>query len=101
VADDKDDHDGVFIVDLVDHSVLTATGGVLAVEPSTKCPAHPPRRVCRHWTARMVFEQADRSEAYQQYTDTGSGTYWCTSVASQDQGATHVGHPFPGRPARV
>ncbi len=49
----------------------------------------------------MVFEQADLSEAYQQYTDTGSGTYWCTSVAGQDEGTTHVRQPFPGRPARV
>lgn len=37
-------------------------------------------RVCRYWTARQVFEQPDLSAAYQQYTDTSTGTYWCTSV---------------------
>ena len=38
------------------------------------------QRVCRYWTARTVFHQPDLSAAYQQYTDTVSGTYWCTSV---------------------
>jgi XRE family transcriptional regulator, fatty acid utilization regulator len=38
------------------------------------------KRVCRYWTARAVFDQRDLSTAYQQYTDTGSGTYWCTAV---------------------
>jgi hypothetical protein len=38
------------------------------------------QRVCRFWTARRVFDRADLSSAYQQYTDTASGTYWCTAV---------------------
>lgn len=41
------------------------------------------QRVCRYWTARQVFEQPDQSAAYQQYTDTATGTYWCTSVVDR------------------
>lgn len=41
------------------------------------------QRVCRFWTARQVFEQQDLSAAYQQYTDTPTGTYWCTSVVDR------------------
>lgn len=41
------------------------------------------QRVCRYWTARTVFEQPDLSAPYQQYTDTVSGTYWCTSVVDR------------------
>lgn len=41
------------------------------------------QRVCRYWTARQVFEQRDHSAAYQQYTDTATGTYWCTSVVDR------------------
>ena len=37
--------------------------------------------VCRKWTAREVFDRPDRSAAYQQYTDTPRGTYWCTAQA--------------------
>ncbi len=29
------------------------------------------QRVCRYWTARVVFDQPDWSSSYQQYTDTG------------------------------
>lgn len=55
------------------------------------------KRVCRFWTARMVFDQPDLSSAYQQYTDTGSGTYWCTAVVDQTSAGTFsvsVGVPY-------
>lgn len=55
------------------------------------------QRVCRYWTARAVFERADLSEAYQQYTDTGSGTYWCTAVVDRTPAGTFsvsVGVPY-------
>lgn len=45
------------------------------------------QRVCREWTARQVFLQPDLSQAYQQYTDTRTGTYWCTAVVDR----THDG----------
>ena len=46
------------------------------------------QRVCRYWTARVVFDRPDLSSAYQQYTDTRSGTYWCTAVVDR----TPAGH---------
>jgi XRE family transcriptional regulator, fatty acid utilization regulator len=53
-------------------------------------------RVCRHWTARVVFDQV-AGEAYQQYTDTRSGTYWCTAVVEQTPAgafSVSVGVPY-------
>lgn len=47
--------------------------------------------VCRQWTARVVFTLEDRFSPYYQYTDTDSGTYWCTSrVQPSSQGAFSV-----------
>ncbi|WP_407320859.1 helix-turn-helix domain-containing protein [Isoptericola halotolerans] len=40
------------------------------------------QHVCRYWTARVVFDIADRLSPYYQYTDTPTGTYWCTSRVS-------------------
>ena len=54
-------------------------------------------RVCRYWTARQVFEQPDLSAAYQQYTDTTTGTYWCTSVVDPTRDgpfSVSVGVPY-------
>ena len=48
--------------------------------PSDVTGAVEGQRVCRWWTARVVFDQPDWTRPYQQYTDTGSGTYWCTAV---------------------
>lgn len=35
--------------------------------------------VCRFWTSREVFEVPDKFSAFNQYTDTSAGTYWCTA----------------------
>jgi XRE family transcriptional regulator, fatty acid utilization regulator len=35
--------------------------------------------VCRFWTSRQVFEIPDKFSAFNQYTDTATGTYWCTA----------------------
>lgn len=54
-------------------------------------------RVCRYWTSRQVFEQADWSASYQQYTDTPTGTFWCTAAATRgEREATSVavGTPY-------
>lgn len=52
--------------------------------------------VCRHWTARAVFAQPDPATSFAQYTDTPSGTYWCT--AARDPAApafsVSVGTPY-------
>jgi predicted transcriptional regulator/DNA-binding XRE family transcriptional regulator len=54
--------------------------------------------VCRNWAARMVFSVSDRFSPYYQYTDTVSGTYWCTARAlASDEGefSVSVGVPYP------
>lgn len=53
--------------------------------------------VCRQWTARRVFGQADRSAPYAQYTDTPAGTYWCTAHAETTPAgefSVSVGTPY-------
>jgi transcriptional regulator with XRE-family HTH domain/predicted transcriptional regulator len=44
--------------------------------------------VCRSWTARAVFESHVGAADYTQYTDTPTGTFWCTS---------HLKHTRDGR----
>ena len=53
--------------------------------PADSTGAVEGQRVCRFWTARRVFEQLDWTKPYQQYTDTPSGTFWCTAVAEQGE----------------
>lgn len=43
--------------------------------------------VCRHWTVRVVFGASDGSGPYRQYTDTPTGTYWCTAHLDRRAGA--------------
>ena len=65
--------------------------------PSDPTGAIEGQRVCKKWTARMVFDQSDRSVAYRQYTDTGRGTYWCTAVVDQTSAgefSVSIGVPF-------
>ncbi len=53
--------------------------------------------VCRYWSARQVFDVADRFSPYHQYTDKPGGTYWCTSrIQSTARGefSVSVGTPF-------
>ncbi|MBX3093372.1 MAG: helix-turn-helix domain-containing protein [Cryobacterium sp.] len=53
--------------------------------------------VCRYWSARQVFDIADRFSPYHQYTDKPNGTYWCTSsIQSTGRGefSVSVGTPF-------
>nr|WP_309620891.1 helix-turn-helix domain-containing protein [Salinibacterium sp.] len=53
--------------------------------------------VCRHWSARRVFDVADRFSPYHQYTDKPGGTYWCTSriqATSRGYFSVSVGTPF-------
>jgi predicted transcriptional regulator/DNA-binding Xre family transcriptional regulator len=69
-------------------SVLFPTDALGAVEGQT---------VCRYWSARRVFDVADRFSPYHQYTDKPTGTYWCTSrIQSTGRGAfsVSVGTPF-------
>src|SRR5271170_3382690 len=38
------------------------------------------QRMCRQWSGRQVFSAADRFSPYCQYSDTPSGTYFCTAL---------------------
>ncbi|MTD17235.1 helix-turn-helix domain-containing protein [Nakamurella sp. YIM 132087] len=65
--------------------------------PTDSSGAIEGQRVCRYWTARVVFDQPDQTASYQQYTDTGSGTYWCTAIVdhtSQGDFSVSVGVPY-------
>jgi len=58
--------------------------------------------VCRKWSARMVFDIADRFSPYHQYTDKPLGTYWCTSSIQQtSQGAFSVSVGSSSGPSRI
>ena len=65
--------------------------------PSDALGAIEGQPVCRRWTARVVFDVPDRFSPYYQYTDTATGTYWCTSRVQAGGDGTFsvsVGVPF-------
>lgn len=55
------------------------------------------QRVCRQWTSRTVFDHAEVAGEFHQYTDTPSGTFWCSAqVAAGTDGDVSItlGVPF-------
>lgn len=55
------------------------------------------QQICRHWTSREVFGVVDRFRAFNQYTDTPAGTYWCTAVVEGHSSGFYslsIGVPF-------
>ncbi|MFI7580608.1 helix-turn-helix domain-containing protein [Kocuria kalidii] len=47
---------------------------------------------CRKWSGRTVFDQPNQFTAFAQYTDTPSGTYWCsTRTEHSSQGVFSIG----------
>ena len=91
-------------LDLQVHFMRTSADGVIykAYEndgvrfPMDASGAIEGARVCRSWTARVVFDRP-LGEVYHQYTDTGRGTYWCTAVAEPTPAgvfSVSVGVPF-------
>lgn len=65
--------------------------------PSDPLGAIEGQPVCRRWTARVVFGIEDRFSPYYQYTDTSSGTFWCTSrvqASKEGEYSVSVGVPF-------
>ncbi len=65
--------------------------------PADSSGAIEGQRVCRFWTARAVFDQPDWTVPYQQYTDTPSGTYWCTAMVDRTANglfSVSVGLPY-------
>ncbi len=52
---------------------------------------------CKHWTSRAVFDVEDKFSAYNQYTDTPTGTFWCTARTERSAGgefSLSVGVPY-------
>jgi hypothetical protein len=49
------------------------------VFPADPAGAIEGQRMCRQWSGRQVFHAPDRFSPYFQYSDTPSGTYWCTA----------------------
>jgi predicted transcriptional regulator len=65
--------------------------------PSDPLGAIEGQPVCKNWTARVVFAIPDWFSPYYQYTDTPTGTFWCTSrVQGSSEGdfSVSVGVPF-------
>lgn len=65
--------------------------------PSDHTGAIEGQSLCRFWTSRQVFEIADVINPYASYTDTPTGTFWCTSrIATEASGAfsTTLGVPY-------
>ncbi|OMH34469.1 helix-turn-helix domain-containing protein [Tersicoccus sp. Bi-70] len=53
--------------------------------------------VCRYWTSREVFDVPDQFSAFNQYTDTPAGTYWCTARTEHSAGglfSLSIGLPY-------
>jgi XRE family transcriptional regulator, fatty acid utilization regulator len=53
--------------------------------------------VCRRFLARSAFEEQNRTTEHYQYTDTPSGTFWCstqTGTTSDGEFSITVGVPF-------
>jgi len=75
-------------LDLPCHFVKNDEGGIIykayendgVVFPADPTGAIEGQRMCRQWSGRQVFTASDRFSPYNQYSDTPSGTYWCTAL---------------------
>ncbi|PYI69645.1 XRE family transcriptional regulator [Arthrobacter livingstonensis] len=53
--------------------------------------------VCRFWTSRAVFDVPDKFRAFNQYTDTAVGTFWCTARTERHSSGEYslsIGVPY-------
>ena len=93
------------VLDIPVHFMRISSDGVIykayendgIVFPTDATGAIEGQRVCKHWTARAVFEQPDLSRSYQAYTDTRSGTYWCSAFVDRTAAglfSVNVGTPY-------
>lgn len=65
--------------------------------PSDHTGAIEGQPICRFWTSREVFDVADKFSAYNQYTDTPAGTFWCTARTERSSGgefSLSIGVPY-------
>ena len=83
---------------------VDATGAITRVYENDGLPlpmdvtgAVEGQRVCRKFQARAAFTQQNRTTEHHQYTDTPSGTFWCstqTGSSSDGEFSITVGVPF-------
>ena len=83
---------------------VDATGAITRVYENDDLPlpmdvtgAVEGQRVCRRFQARAAFTQQNRTNEHHQYTDTPSGTFWCstqTGAATDGEFSITVGVPF-------
>jgi transcriptional regulator with XRE-family HTH domain len=83
---------------------VDATGAITRVYENDNLPlpmdvtgAVEGQRVCRKFQARASFTQQNRTVEHHQYTDTPSGTFWCstqTGSSSDGEFSITVGVPF-------
>ncbi|MGW9156763.1 MULTISPECIES: XRE family transcriptional regulator [unclassified Microbacterium] len=83
---------------------VDATGAITRVYENDGLPlpmdvtgAVEGQRVCRKFQARAAFTQQNRTTEHHQYTDTPSGTFWCstqTGSSSEGEFSITVGVPF-------
>lgn len=55
------------------------------------------QRLCRRWGSRVTFASTDRFDTHRQYTDTSSGTFFCTTHIEEGREpalAVTLGVPF-------
>lgn len=58
--------------------------------PRNEHGAMETQRLCRHWGARITFESPDKYGTHHQYTDTPSGTFFCTTHVEAGREPTHA-----------
>jgi XRE family transcriptional regulator, fatty acid utilization regulator len=87
------------------HFVKNDEGGIIykayendgVIFPADPTGAIEGQRMCRQWSGRQVFSASDRFSPYFQYSDTSSGTYWCTALvdSGRERGfAITLGVPY-------
>jgi len=92
-------------LDIPCHFVKNDEGGIIykayendgVVFPADPTGAIEGQRMCRQWSGRQVFTAPDRFSPYYQYSDTPSGTYWCTALidSGRERGfAITLGAPY-------
>lgn len=48
------------------------------------------QKLCREWGTRQAFNSEDSFSLHEQYTDTPSGRYWCTTYVEADRSPYHA-----------
>jgi len=84
----KNDDDGII------YKAYENDGVIFPADPAGAIEG---QRMCRLWSGRQVFTVADPFSPHYQYSDTPSGTYWCTALvdSGRERGfAITLGVPY-------